>query len=386
VSAIGPNSVSEPTQVTDTSTMPATQESAPEDAIDTQANTRDSGVVTPSAAALTQAHMSVGLTDQKSHAEGPVEGAGSQVEIEPSSVNAPIIFVRPNMTSCGSMPPQDIGGTAKIIAANSISSIANKIKSSAKEINKNTVSQKSSEVSAFTVNENTQAGKQSDTLNGGQHGQGDQKEQSESTAQPVNPSQQLIANASPKQNAADSLLVQPVSPPVIALRNFSVSRVLNRAVDVPMDAQQPLPQSQQAINTARLIQGVGQTEMRVGIQSSEFGAISIHTLATKDALSAQISLDHADLAKALTAHLPEMQAKLGADQTVDVRIHDSSQSMSMTGGRGGSTGSSGESRQQRGGSIQERRDSAAAEMTSVETTDDRMTSSGRQYARLDIRA
>lgn len=108
-----------------------------------------------------------------------------------------------------------------------------------------------------------------------------------------------------------------------------------------------------SINTARLIQSVGQSEMRVGMRSAEFGDISIRTSATHDSLSAQISLDHADLAKALTAHLPEMQARLGGNGNVDVRVNDNAQSstshhgagnQNMGGNAGSSTGSNDGSR------------------------------------------
>jgi len=79
--------------------------------------------------------------------------------------------------------------------------------------------------------------------------------------------------------------------------------------------QAPAP----AVNSARLIQRIGEAEIRVGMRS-DFGDVSISTLATHNSISAQISLNHADLAKAIAAHLPEVQARLGASQPVDVRI------------------------------------------------------------------
>lgn len=81
-----------------------------------------------------------------------------------------------------------------------------------------------------------------------------------------------------------------------------------------MHAQAP------AVNSARLIQRMGQAEIRVGMRSNDFGNVSISTMATRNSISAQISLDHADLAKAIAAHLPEVQARLGISQPVDVRI------------------------------------------------------------------
>ena len=92
---------------------------------------------------------------------------------------------------------------------------------------------------------------------------------------------------------------------------------------VPDNAGQPSTAPAQAvpvINSAKLIQSMGQSEMRVGMRSNEFGNISISTSANRDSISAQISLDHSELAKALAAHLPEMQARLGNVEPHSVRI------------------------------------------------------------------
>jgi hypothetical protein len=114
------------------------------------------------------------------------------------------------------------------------------------------------------------------------------------------------------------------------------------------------PQALPVINSARLIQSMGQSEMRVGMRSNEFGNISISTSATRDLVSAQISVDHGELAKALAVHLPEMQAKLGTYQAMDVRIDMNGAAAGQGTGtysstsNGSSDGSRGE-RQQPGG-------------------------------------
>lgn len=111
----------------------------------------------------------------------------------------------------------------------------------------------------------------------------------------------------------------------------------------------PVPQAQPVINSAKLIQTMGQSEMRVGMRSTEFGNISISTSSTKDAITAQISLDHGELAKALAAHLPEIQARMGANQPVDVRIDMHGNGMGQgTGTQGGfSNGSADTSQRER---------------------------------------
>jgi hypothetical protein len=93
-----------------------------------------------------------------------------------------------------------------------------------------------------------------------------------------------------------------------------------------------LPQTTSVINTAKLIQTMGQSEMRVGMRSNEFGNISISTTSTNDVITTQISLDHGELAKTLTAQLPEMQARLGSNQAMEVRIDMNSNNTADTSG------------------------------------------------------
>lgn len=86
-----------------------------------------------------------------------------------------------------------------------------------------------------------------------------------------------------------------------------------------------------AVKSARLIQRMGEAEIRVGMRSSDFGDVSISTAVGRNSISAQISLDHADLAKAIAAHLPEVQARLGSSQSVDVRISTTQQTAGQIG-------------------------------------------------------
>jgi len=67
------------------------------------------------------------------------------------------------------------------------------------------------------------------------------------------------------------------------------------------------------ISAARLIQTMGASEMRMGMHSSEFGDISIRTSVTQQQMQTQISVDHDELGNALSAHIPNMQMKLGSE-------------------------------------------------------------------------
>lgn len=71
------------------------------------------------------------------------------------------------------------------------------------------------------------------------------------------------------------------------------------------------------VTTAKLVQGMSQSEFRVGMQSSEFGNIDIRTSVARHVFSAQISVERSDMAKSMTAELPALYHKL-ADQQVPV--------------------------------------------------------------------
>jgi flagellar hook-length control protein FliK len=62
---------------------------------------------------------------------------------------------------------------------------------------------------------------------------------------------------------------------------------------------------------------MSQSEFRVGMQTQEFGNIDIRTSVARHMFSAQISVEHNDVAKSMTADLPALYHKL-ADQHVAV--------------------------------------------------------------------
>ena len=88
------------------------------------------------------------------------------------------------------------------------------------------------------------------------------------------------------------------------------------------------------INTARLIQSMSETEMRVGMRSTEFGDISIRTLVSQQQMQAQISVDHSELSNAISAHIPSIQAKLDNQYGLHASIEVSHGGASFTGERG----------------------------------------------------
>jgi hypothetical protein len=143
---------------------------------------------------------------------------------------------------------------------------------------------------------------------------GASSQQQSATLPQMNAATNSVVVAIPVQNASSAFAPQSAS------MHAGVAASTAKLPDAAASASAAVTQATPVINTAKLIQSIGQSEMRVGMRSNEFGNISISTTANKDVISAQISLDHGELAKALAAQLPEMQARLGANQPMDVHI------------------------------------------------------------------
>ena len=100
----------------------------------------------------------------------------------------------------------------------------------------------------------------------------------------------------------------------------------------PLDGDEPTATS--GVNTARLIQTMSETEIRLGMHSAEFGNISIRTSVSQQQMLAQISLDHGDLSQAISSHISWMQAKLGNDYGLQTLIQVNHQGASASGDQG----------------------------------------------------
>ena len=93
----------------------------------------------------------------------------------------------------------------------------------------------------------------------------------------------------------------------------------------------------QGINTAKLIQTMSETEMRVGMHSAEFGNISIRTSVSQQQMVAQISVDHSDLSQAISAHVSSAQTKLGDEHGIHALIEVNNQGALSSGDSGHSS-------------------------------------------------
>jgi hypothetical protein len=86
------------------------------------------------------------------------------------------------------------------------------------------------------------------------------------------------------------------------------------------------------VETAHLVQHLSESELRVGIQSGEFGKIDIHTSLSQNQISARIYVEHDELGKAMTEAMPQLREKLSVDHRVDMQIELYSTGSSHSGG------------------------------------------------------
>ena len=74
------------------------------------------------------------------------------------------------------------------------------------------------------------------------------------------------------------------------------------------------------LHSARLVERVGQAELRIGIQTGEFGNVDIRTSMVRNQFTAQISVERGELGKVLAAELPSLQNKLSEQRLPGANI------------------------------------------------------------------
>lgn len=109
------------------------------------------------------------------------------------------------------------------------------------------------------------------------------------------------------------------------------------AKDLPSEPFDGATVAGPAINTARLIQSISESEMRLGMHSTEFGDIAIRTSVSQQQVQAQISVDHSELGSAISAHVPALQSKLGEDLGLRASVEVSHAGSSLSNGQGQSS-------------------------------------------------
>lgn len=137
-------------------------------------------------------------------------------------------------------------------------------------------------------------------------------------------------------------------------------------------------QSMSAVNSARLIQSMHQSEMRLGMYSAEFGSISINTSLTHQSIAAQISMDHSALGHALSAHLSAIEEKLSNAYGVLARVE-------VRDGSAASSNSSAHSGEKQQGRASNFTTSSSASLNAMPAITHSTSALAADTSRLDIR-
>ena len=98
-----------------------------------------------------------------------------------------------------------------------------------------------------------------------------------------------------------------------------------------------------AVHAAKLVERLGQSELRVGLHAGEFGKVDIRTSLGRNQFTAEISVERGELGRALSAELPNLHTRLAEQHlpTANITVqhysagastdqHDSRQSRSFT--------------------------------------------------------
>jgi hypothetical protein len=81
-----------------------------------------------------------------------------------------------------------------------------------------------------------------------------------------------------------------------------------------------LPAGSGPLQSAKLVERLGQAELRVGVQVGDMGGVDIRTSITHNQLTAEISVEHSELGHMLAANLPSLQNKLSEHQIQTANI------------------------------------------------------------------
>jgi len=91
-----------------------------------------------------------------------------------------------------------------------------------------------------------------------------------------------------------------------------------------------LPYPTPVVHTAKLVERMGETELRLGIRAGEFGSVDVRTSMVRNQFTAEISTARGELGRALAAELPGLQSRLTEQRVpvgnITVQNHAGSQS------------------------------------------------------------
>ncbi len=139
----------------------------------------------------------------------------------------------------------------------------------------------------------------------------------------------------------------------------------------PSAAPSPSPAENTAaapalIQSARVLERMGQSEMRLGLNSGNFGSIELHTHVNQDQVGASIATSHAELRAAMMAEMPSLEHAIAQHQLKLDSFNLDSRTSAQNGGSGDAAGNqSPRSWTQSGTQVSEFNDDMAAQESSL---------------------
>ena len=85
----------------------------------------------------------------------------------------------------------------------------------------------------------------------------------------------------------------------------------------PSQPETPVAYPTSLINSAKLVERIGESELRLGMRTGEFGNVDIRTSMVRNQFSAEISVERGELGRVMAADLPGLQTRL-SEQRVAV--------------------------------------------------------------------
>ena len=80
------------------------------------------------------------------------------------------------------------------------------------------------------------------------------------------------------------------------------------------------------MHAARLVERLGESELRVGVNTGEFGKVDIRTSMGRNQFTAEISVERGELGRVLAAELPNLHTRLSEQHlpTANITVQDHS--------------------------------------------------------------
>jgi len=154
-------------------------------------------------------------------------------------------------------------------------------------------------------------------------------------AQPLQPTFAALMHGNQDKPAAPTSAVLPemvqaeLSDP--AARTARAQTGSEAVASAPAETAQAAPG---VIQSARVLERMGQSEMRLGLNSSYFGSIELHTSVNQDRVGASIATGHSELRAAMLAEIPLLERAIA-------QHHLTLDNLNMDSGPGRQAGNSG---------------------------------------------